>query len=194
MTIEGQSITVCIPSIARRSSLLLSRALPSVFSQSTPVSNIAVYTDHKREGAWEARNKTIEMAKTEWIGFLDDDDELLPHHFSTLLGAALEHDADVVWGWFQVVGGTDPFPAHRGRQWDVNDPHIFPITCLVRRELITQSNARFLPDIHGLGDWHSQDFPFWFSLHSVGAKFLAIPDITWKWHHHGSNTSGLGSR
>lgn len=189
-----QDITVCIPSIARRSNYLVQRALPSVFAQTTPVSNISIFVDHNRKGAWEARNKTVEMSTTEWVGFLDDDDELLPHHFSTLLKAALENDADVVWGWFQVIGGTDPFPLHRGRQWDVNDPHIFPITCLVRRELIVQSNAKFLPDVNGLGDWGLQDLPFWHSLHSAGAKFLAIPDITWNWYHHGSNTSGLGSR
>lgn len=190
----NNEITVCIPSIPRRSQLLTSRAIPSVASQTAPVSSIAVVVDTNRTGAWETRNKTLDMATTEWVGFLDDDDELLPHHFQSLLTAAHQNDADVVWGWFKVIGGTDPFPTHRGRQWDVDNPHIFPITCLIRRSLIKESGARFAPDIHNLGDWRAQDFPFWEALHKAGGKFLAIPDVTWNWYHHTSNTSGLGTR
>lgn len=189
-----QSITVCIPSIPKRLKYLTERALPSVLKQTVPVADIAIATDYNRIGAWDARNRATRMARTEWVGFLDDDDELMPHHFETLLKAATENNADVVWGWFDVVGGTDPFPMHRGRQWDINDPHIFPITCMVRRELIELSGAQFLVDTHNLGDWHAQDFPFWKALYDAGAKFFAIPDTTWKWYHHGENTSGLGSR
>lgn len=170
------------------------RALPSVFSQTLPVSQIAIVVDHERKGAWETRNTAVKMATTEWIGFLDDDDELLPHHFQTLIQAAHDHNADVVWGWFKVVGGTDPFPGHKGKQWDITNPHIFPITCLVRRDLIVRSKAVFQADPHNSGAWETQDFPFWKSLHDIGAKFLALNEVTWKWYHHGTNTSGLGSR
>lgn len=188
------SITVCIPSIPSRSKYLYERAIPSVVSQTLPVSNIAVVVDHQRIGAWNTRNKAIQMATTDWIGFLDDDDALLPHHFEILMRTALENKADVVWGWFEVIGGTDPFPSYRGKQWNVNDSHIFPITCLVRRELIVESKAEFKEDMPKHGSWQLQDFPFWKALYDVGANFLAIDDITWKWYHHGANTSGLGNR
>lgn len=187
-------ITVCIPSIPSRAPCLYKRALPSVLSQSIPVSNIAIAVDTERVGAWETRNRTLDMASTEWVGFLDDDDELLPHHFQTLLGVALENTADVVWGWFKVIGGTDPFPMNHGKQWDINNPHAFPITCLVRRSLIIESSARFSSDVHNTGEWGVQDLPFWISLYQAGGKFLAIPDVTWHWHHHRTNTSGLGTR
>lgn len=190
----SNDITVCIPSIPKRSQYLINRVLPSVLSQSIPVADIAIAMDTERVGAWETRNRALDMATTEWVGFLDDDDELLPHHFQTLLGHAHYHNADVVWGWFNVIGGTDPFPLHRGRQWDVNNPHIFPITCLIRRSFIVNSSARFAPDYDKTGNWDIQDFPFWKSLHEAGAKFLATPDITWNWYHHASNTSGLGTR
>lgn len=190
----SKDITVCIPSIPNRSKYLSERAVPSALAQTLPVSSIAITMDYSREGAWDARNRALSMVTTTWIGFLDDDDELLPHHFQTLMDAAISNDADVVWGWFKVIGGTDPFPAHRGRQWEVSDPHIFPITCLVRNELVVESFARFASDDENTGSWGVQDLPFWMTLHNAGAKFLAIPDVTWNWYHHGSNTSGLGTR
>jgi glycosyltransferase involved in cell wall biosynthesis len=185
------TVSVCIPSIPTRKSLLHSRAIPSVITQKYPVSEIAIAIDHEKKGAWETRNNVIKMANSEWIAFLDDDDELLPHHIETLMNAAHEQKADVVWGWFDVIGGSDPFPLNRGRQFDIKDPYAFPITCLVRNSLIKDSKAKFMADEKGFGAWQCQDLPFWESLYNAGGTFLAIPDITWNWHHHGKNTSGL---
>lgn len=188
------SVTVCIPTIPVRTSMLRERALPSIYGQTRPADAIAICNDMTRAGAWTNRNNAIAMAQTEWVALLDDDDELLPYHLELLIATAEQQSADVVWGWFEVVGGTDPFPMHRGRQWDVNDPHIFPITTLIRRELIIASNAKFYPDIYDSGNWGAQDFPFWKAIHDAGGKFYGIPDITWRWHHHGKNTSGLPTR
>ena len=188
------TVSVCVPSILTRSHFLTSRVFPSVLKQTHPVSEICISLDLKKEGAWENRNNAIKMANSEWIAFLDDDDEFQPHHVRTLLTAADENKADVVWGWFDVIGGSDPFPMHRGLQWDVNAPHIFPITCLVRRSLIMDSNAIFMPDNQNMGAWQHQDFPFWKSICDAGGKFLAIPDTTWNWYHHDANTSGLPNR
>lgn len=188
------TVTVCIPSIPPRSGLLHTRAIPSVFRQTHPVSEIAIAVDLNKSGAWENRNNAIKMANSEWIAFLDDDDEFQPHHVGTLLNMAHEQQADVVWGWFEVIGGSDPFPMHRGRQWDVNNVHIFPITCMVRRSLVLDSKATFMPEESNIGAWGIQDFPFWKSIHDAGGKFLAIPDITWNWYHHERNTSGLPNR
>lgn len=191
---SDNSVTVCIPSIPTRSHFLKERALPSVFSQTYPVSEIAIAIDHDKKGAWENRNNAIKMANSEWIAFLDDDDEFLPDHLSTLVSTATESNADVVWGWFDVVGGTDPFPQSRGVQWTPESSLIFPITCLVRRSLILDADAKFKVDEPSWGSWFHQDFPFWKNIHDAGGKFLAIPDITWNWHHHGTNTSGLPNR
>src|ERR1700722_719435 len=42
---------------------------------------------HRRLPRPEAANAGLEAAQGEWIGFLDDDDELLPQHFEGLLAA-----------------------------------------------------------------------------------------------------------
>lgn len=188
------TVSVCIPSIPTRSHFLNSRAIPSVVTQTHPVSEIAISIDREKKGAWENRNNAIKMANSEWIAFLDDDDELLSHHVETLLNAANENNADVVWGWFDVIGGSDPFPESRGVQWNPDSSLIFPITCLVRRSLILDADAKFEVDEPSWGSWFHQDYPFWKSIHDAGGKFLAIPDITWNWHHHGTNTSGLPNR
>jgi glycosyltransferase involved in cell wall biosynthesis len=188
------TVAACIPSIPERFDLLSLRAIPSILNQTEPIDQLCINVDNEGKGAWESRNATMSMAKTDWIAFLDDDDEWLPHHIETLLAAAQENDADVVWGWFDVINGNDPFPQHRGRQFDINDPHCFTITCMVKRELIISSGAEFKYDENKTGAWEVQDFPFWKSLHDGGAKFHAIEETTWNWHHHHGNTSGLPSR
>lgn len=174
--------------------MLLTRALPSVLAQTRKADAIAISSDNHKQGAWENRNNGAHMARTKWLAFLDDDDELLPHHLEFLIDFAETNSADVVWGWFEVVGGTDPFPQHRGRQWDINDPHIFPITALINTQLMYDSGAAFQGDPNGTGNWGVQDFPFWKALHDAGGTFLGSDVITWRWWHHGRNTSGVPQR
>ncbi len=187
-------ITVCIPSIPKRAELVATRAIPSIHRQTLQPDAVAICVDNHKNGAWHTRNKTIEMANTKWIAFLDDDDAFLPRHLETLHNIACEQAADVVWGWFEVVGGTDPFPQHRGRQFNLETPHIFPITTLVNRELILDSKAEFCEELTNVGNWGVQDLPFWGALWNAGGKFYGTDEITWQWYHHETNTSGLPTR
>lgn len=193
------SVAICIPSIPSRADML-AVAVHSVVKQTTPC-QVSVEIDHERRGAWHTRNVAVRKAlrwdDAEWIGFLDDDDYLLPHHVGTLIEAAQEQSADVVWSWFHVEGGTDPFPQHRGRQWDPDDPHIFPIAYLVRAHIMREAmyiSGGFQPDT-GHGTWEAQDYPMvealWRASHG---RFHGIEDITWVWRHHGANTSGMPNR
>ncbi len=164
-----------------------------MLGQTLAPASLAVHCDYG-EGAWSARNKAVAMAQTEWIAFVDDDDEMLPHHLESLWYLASERKADVASSWFNVIGGVDPFPANRGEDWDVKDPHVFPITVLVKRSLIMESGALFKSDSRQTGDWEVQDFPFWRSLSDAGGVFAQTAEITWNWHHHSANTSGLPER
>lgn len=200
--IADQRVTICIPSIPRRSGWL-GEAVESVAAQWHPC-QVSVAIDHRRDGAWITRNRAVRQVlldddPPEWIGFLDDDDFLLPHHVTTLLECARHHDADVVWPWFEVEGGTDPFPGNAPpKMYDPAAPHIFPITYLVRTWALKAAFRRtrgFQADPNETGGWHIQDQPIIDALWRItDGRFACTPERTWVWRHHASNTSGLPTR
>lgn len=188
---KPDSITVVIPSIPPRAELLRERALRSVFAQNLAPDSVIVELDRHHTGAGRTRNRALAKVHSEWVAFLDDDDELYPHHLETLLNHAKTTGADVVWPWYDPAGlfTGDPLP-HRGRQWDPEDPHTFPITALVRTSFAQRTK---FPD--PVSDAFSgEDWFFWIDLSKMGAKFSHTPEITWAWYFHGNNTSGSPAR
>jgi glycosyltransferase involved in cell wall biosynthesis len=179
-------VTVVIPTIPPRVEML-KRAVQSVMAQTWPAAAIAVSVDNNHDGAWTNRNRGLAMVQTEWTAFLDDDDELLPIHLERLSRWQASSGADMVWGWFEVVGGTDPFPHYRGRQYNPEKPHIIPITYMARTEML-QAGPGFQAD--EIGCWDNQDQPVIDSIVAQGGKLFACNDITWRWWHHDKNTSG----
>lgn len=187
----GSSVTICIPSIPPRDAMLCNRALPSVLRQSLPPDEIVVAIDHDRQGAGPTRTRALMRAQTEWVAFLDDDDELHPNHLEVLVRHAEGTGADVVWSLYDMAeGNRDPLPHLRGKQWDPAAPHLFPITALARRELAQR--CAFPPPVRQ--DFSGDDFPFWLQLNELGAKFGHVDEVTWRWHHHYTNTSGAPGR
>jgi len=188
---HSPGVTVAIPSIPPRSNLL-ARAVASCAAQTMKPRAISIAIDTEREGAGPTRTRALLGSQTEYTAFLDDDDEMLGCHLEVLHGLAVEHEADVVWSWFQVVGGEDPLRQFRGRQWNPQEPHMFPITALVRTEMA--QSIGFSPPIHYSGQISGEDFPFWLAMRDAGAKFMHTPEITWCWHHDSGNTSGMPNR
>lgn len=193
-----RGVTVVIPTIVKRDHLL-TRAIQSCHLQTMPPDDVIVQLDTEREGAWVTRNKGIMKVQTEWTAFLDDDDTLLLHHLEFLTDRAAEFDLDLCWGYYEVVNGGDPFPASfRGLQYNPEQAHVFPITVLVKTAYIqaaVEEMGGFQPDPDGTGNWGIQDQPVWdHIIVKLKAKHMAFPDITWRWHHHSGNTSGLPTR
>jgi len=177
---------------------MLARAVRSAVEQSRPPEFIFTVIDVEGEGAPVTRTRGLEQVTTEWVAFLDDDDELLPQHLQKLLACAEHVSADMVFPWFIVQGGTDPFPQHFGRQWDPADPHQTTITFLVRTELAKKVGGFLDPGddagTDGLGNRAGEDFRFVCRLSDAGARIVHLPERTWTWVHHQSNTSGQNWR
>jgi glycosyltransferase involved in cell wall biosynthesis len=188
----ADDITIIVPHIPPRG-LLLARLVETIGHQTRQPETVIIETDINREGAAVVRTRALMQATTDWVAFVDDDDTLLPSHLAHLLLCALEFEADVVWPWFEVMAGTDPFPEHRGRQWNPDDPHMFPITTLVRTHM-AQDIGGFCAEPHPSGKILGEDHPFFLALSKEGAKFRHLDEITWQWWHNTYNTSGLPDR
>lgn len=195
----SHDITVVIPTISPRK-LLLNRALESVVGQLYPATAIVVRDDVYRRGAAWNRHVGLLQVDTEWVAFLDDDDVLWPQHLEVLVNAQRETGADYLFTWYQIVDTEgnhqrDTVLGHFGKVFNPADPHQTTITTMVRTELA--KSVGFLGDA-GTHEIHGQrageDFAFTLGCIRKGAKIVHVPEITWEWHHHGFNTSGLPNR
>lgn len=190
-----RGVTAVIPSIPPRVGKHLHRALDSVMQQDWPVHGISVAVDHSREGSTVTRNRALAGVTTPWAAFLDDDDVWYPEHIRCLLETAQETGADMVYPWFDVPHGWDPWPEREGQPFDaglLDTTNYIPITVLVRTELLwtvggfrskDPTNTESLCD-----DWGT-----WIKLRDAGAKIVHCNRRTWAWHWHrgpGGNTSG----
>lgn len=196
-------VTVCIPTIPPRAAML-QRAIVSVTDQTWPPEWISVALDTRGEGAAATRNRALETVKSEWVAFLDDDDQFLPHHLERLVAHADLTGADLVYPWYEGIninlfavpdvdgiGMVHP----KGREWDWRlEKHLrtqgnfIPVTVLARTELI-QRVGGFKgsddPTVDQTDDWRC-----WIAMLDAGATFAHLPEATWRWNGHPGHTSG----
>lgn len=208
------SVGVAIPSIPSRAHLL-QRAVASVDAQTLPATEISVALDIARDGAAPTRNIAASSLTTDYIAFLDDDDEFLPHHLEVLIQAAIETGADLVYPGFYINRGhgnltvtplaapdpsgrlTDPFGqpfTDRSRDYLVNTANFIPVTFIVRRSLFEATGGFPTPGQDWWQHTECEDWGFLIAVAHTGAQFYHVPERTWVWHHHGRNTSGRPDR
>lgn len=188
-------VTVIVPTIGPRRDLL-TRALTSIAAQTHQPDAILVAYDRHGEGAWKTRNRALALVDTTWVAFLDDDDEWLPQHLERCVDHQHDTGADLVFPWFDVVGGTDPF-THFGQPWDPANPVQTTIVTLVRTSALRAVGGFTFED----GDFHDdggnragEDYEMVKRLNAAGYRISHLPERTWLWHHHGRNTMGLPER
>lgn len=190
-------VTVAIPSIPPRRHSTFHRAIGSVVEQTHQVAAISVAVDHIHAGAAYTRNKALEAVQTQWTAFLDDDDQLMPDHVERLMAHAEETGADMVYPWFTVVNGFDPFPDREGQPFDpvlLETRNTIPVTALVRTELIRDVGGFVnLSDSTETGASPCEDWNAWRKLVAAGARIEHLNRRTWRWYW-GQNTSGRGDR
>lgn len=184
-------VTAVIPAIPPRlADGKLDRALRSVTRQTRPVDAISVSVDHARRGAAANRTRAVTGVGTEWTALLDDDDEWNPDHIERLMVCAEQTGADVVYPWFNVPGGFDPWPGREGAPFSedaLRESNYIPITVLVRTDALWEAGGFTAkgPPENPCDDWGT-----WERLLDVGAKFVHLSWRTWIWHWHPGNTSG----
>lgn len=199
-------IGVIIPSIPPRSSLLL-RALNSVGAQTLVPSQISVAVDLEQQGAPTTRQRALDAVNPdmEWVAPLDDDDEFLPFHLEALHAHAIETGADYVYSWYELIapngmsyGDRDPvFPeTHFTNPFDPTEPIETTVTILIRRELLEAVGYHAIdrPKAYAAGASTGEDRNLTLRCIDVGATISHLVRRTWRWHHHGRNTSGRPDR
>jgi len=196
VTLEPGKITAITPTIPPRG-LLLGRARASVQAQIRPADAHVIMVDYEHAGPGPTRNAAIDRVETEWIAFLDDDDEWLPHHLRALEKQAFWTGADVIYpiGRYDQMGDDPlqqsgrPFDPHRLRAGNY-----IPVTVLARTQAVRDAGG--FPDTEHAPrmGWQScEDWGLWLRMLDNGATFAPLHQVTWLCHTHGGpygNTSG----
>jgi glycosyltransferase involved in cell wall biosynthesis len=188
---------------------LFAECLQSIHRQTLLPDAHAVAIDTQSAGAAVTRQRALEMAKTEWVAFLDSDDLFMEKHLERMLRYALETEADFVYSWYKLLqdfgGGQrrvledDPIfpPTHYLNPWDPDNPIETTITTFVRTELAQSVGFQQLDR----GEVNSgEDRFFTLGCQAAGGKIMHLRRKTWLWRHmirpDGTlgNTSGLPTK
>lgn len=204
------TVAIVIPTIPGREALF-ERAMASVRAQRRFPDQVVAEYDAERTGAAEARNRALERVATDVVAWLDDDDELLPHHILACM-RVLEADpaVDLVYPSPKMIGGPDPtavtFQGQIRAPWGIRfgkeqEAHLrrqgsfIPMTHLVRTEAVRAAGG--FRDGYRLQDgrYRGEDEDYLIRLLDGGAKFEHINRVTWKWYSHpGTSTAGRPDR
>jgi glycosyltransferase involved in cell wall biosynthesis len=197
--VEG--VTMVMPVHPARWGTTMRRALRSVLAQSMPVAAMSIATDTEGAGAGPTRNRAMAVVQTEWIAFLDSDDEWHVDHVKRLVACATETGADVVYPACRVIHTelgvlprNHPGFEEWGRPGQPFDAELLrrksylPVTSLVRTSLAQESS--FVPP----GGSHYDDWGFYLGLLDLGATFVHLPWISWTWFHGPHNSGGVAGR
>lgn len=180
------NISLAIPTHPGREAVL-ERALTSVKAQTLAPQAIHVVLDEQRRGAARTRNQALALVETEWVAFLDSDDELLPHHLKACARHATLTGADVVYPGFEGEDPTGMF----GVAFDpllLRRRNYIPVTVLARTDLV-KAVGGFTPHPDENGD-PCEDWGLWLALLSVGTRFSHLPQRTWIRHDGGTRGRG----
>jgi glycosyltransferase involved in cell wall biosynthesis len=196
-------VTVVIPAMNREA--LLPRALDSVMRQTVAPLEIVVVDDAssdstamvarargvrvltmpQRSGAGQARNVGISAAHTDWVAFLDSDDEWEPDHLKLLLHASRNHV--LVCAPAQTTSGR-AIGNVTGRQ-----VLLTPGRLLVPGDAIVTSGTMVrrsvLEAVGGFGTLiHAEDLDLWLRVLERGSG-VATNTCTVLYHQHSSQSS-----
>jgi glycosyltransferase involved in cell wall biosynthesis len=193
-TVACGDVTVVIPSIPPRREML-QRALNSVLAQTCPPRAISVMLDHNGDGACATRNAGLATVQTEWVAFLDDDDEFLPNHIGALLATAHETGAALVFPRWEGINRQmfrafwRPFDEPM-RDTLLRTQNFIPVTVLARVDALRAVGGFEPPPGHDPATPVCEDWGCWIKLLNAGYTFAHHPQATWRWNGHPGHTAG----
>lgn len=120
----------------------------------------------------QARNEAAVMARTEWLCFLDGDDELEPGYFDAMATGTADLRGPSV---RYVHQGRRTSPVKVWPEQDLRDGNHLVIGTLVRRDLFIE--------VGGFYDWPMyEDWCLWQRCHRDGATVETIPAAVYRAH------------
>lgn len=171
---------------------LFAEAAASVAAQTEQVAHLT-WLDVDREGPAVCRNRLLALCRSEFVGFLDDDDLLDPTHVASLMpllanGASL---ADLAWSRCRVTAAPGVFAPRIAQPLrpDYNTllrggRNFIPVTVIARLASI-KAGGGFDP-----GDRY-EDYELWRRMLSQGQRFAHLPVETWTYRFLGANRTML---
>jgi len=179
------ALVACHP--ARMRNGLLNRALASVAAQTLQPHAVIVVNDEARLGAGATRRELLNMVRTEWIAWIDSDDEWDPVHLEKLHKVALETGAVYVYSWFNSP--YDPL-GHFGLPFNPCTPHHTTMNVLVRTDIAQEVGFNDNAD----GPYANEDWGFITGVAKLacerGLAMTHLAERTWTYHMGHGNSSG----
>lgn len=182
-------ITVCLTTIPPRAEHL-AKALASVAKQTLQPVAIIVEYDHHHTGAAATKNRALERVTSDWVAWLDDDDEFWPEHLATLRRVADEQQADFVYSipFVPQAGGPVSF-TRPGIPFDeafLRAQSFIQTTVLTRTKFAKQGGGFWCPEGSIYDDWG-----YALGCLDAGARLYHHPEPTFTWNHWGYGTAGV---
>jgi glycosyltransferase involved in cell wall biosynthesis len=208
------SVSVIIPTHQRRDQCVV--AVTSALAQSVPPLEVIVSDDGSVDGTRAAieelastdsrvrylavsspggrpalaRNLGIEMARGDWIAFLDDDDEWLPQKLERQIPLLSGPEAVIASNARRTSGGSY-FSSTEVRRlgWAeiVRDNPVIISSALVRRDvLLSAGGFRTSEKLVGI-----EDYCLWLDLAQNGASFVILPDVLVTYCDTGNRLSSM---
>ena len=200
------SFTAVIPAHDRAD--LVGRAVASALAQTEPPAAVTVVDDGSSDatadaarragarviriatpgGSGPARNAGVAAATTDWIAFLDSDDEWHPDHLASLRSLAGDHvlvsaPAASTSGTGRGMVSDDPRTVDPATVFAALNPIVTSGTAVRREVFLRAGGFRALP--------RSQDFDCWLRVLELGTGLITGRE-TVMYHEHGSQASRDG--
>jgi hypothetical protein len=158
-----------------------------VNAQTLQPAAIVVVNDVEQKGAGWTRRQCLDLVHTEWVAWIDSDDEWFPEHLEKPMRVAVETDSVYVFPYFD---GRDPL-GHFGRPFDPCHPHHTTMGILERTDLAKEAG---FPDTATNGRFSNEDWGHITAFAAIccerGLRMTHLAERTFTYHQGHGNTSG----